>query len=939
MVWVTAILGLLVGAVIANEEGAWIGFLAGFLLGREIGLVQRLRELEQRVALLRAAEIPAPPPWATPLAESVQPIAPAAPPKAAPAPPPPFDAPLPLELEFLREEAPANQAAATASGPVQPRPAPRQTSPWPDELPSGDQSMPLDDAIAWLKGYFTQGNPFVRIGVLILFFGVAFLLKYAAEQGMFPIELRLAGVALGGMAMLAAGWRLRLRHAGYGLVLQGGGIGLLYLTIFSGFQLYHLLPAELAFGLLVAMTAAAVALAVSQNAPSLALLGVTGGFLAPVLVSTGSGNHVALFSYYALLNAGIFGVAWYKAWRFLNLLGFLFTYGIATAWGVLDYRPDKFASTEPFLLLFFLLYLGIAVLFALRQPPRLRGYSDGALIFGNPLVAFSLQVALVREFEYGIACSAFGVGAIYLVLARRVWRQGGESLRPLAEAFTALGISFASIAIPFAVNNQWSSAAWALEGAGILWIGVCQQRLSARLFGLLLQLGAGLLFLADPPRPGDWLFLNGAWLGACMIALAGLFSAWVLDRKYRSGAGERLAAATDETQGHTASASRPRRDAPWERTAGALLLVWGQLWWYGGALDQFQFHLTELGPIQTLMLWAALSCFALAEMGHRWQWEGAWNSAQLLGVFLVLGAIALASEHSHPAAGMGVVAWPVAFGIYYLLLHQLEQWRPDAPLQPALHLAGGLLLVALLVWEGDWQLEQRIGHPLWRHWQPAWLALLPSVALALALRGGFWPASARPRLYLTHLGGALTAYLGLWLLWANGASAGGAPPLPYLPLLNPVELMQALALLLLVRWWLRAKEAAPQLQEGYRLAWSILGGLAFLFLTAALLRALHHWADIPYRLHALLASFLVQASLSIFWTLVAVGIMILATRIQRRVLWLVGSGLLALVVVKLFLIDLAAGGTLERIVSFVAVGLLLMLVGYFAPLPPRAAKE
>src|SRR6202035_3678108 len=115
-----------------------------------------------------------------------------------------------------------------------------------------------------------------------------------------------------------------------------------------------------------------------------ALLAVSGGFLAPVLASTGQGSHVVLLSYYAVLNAGILAVAWFKAWRPLNLAGFLFTFVIGTACGVLSYHPPLFASTEPFLILFFLFYLAIAVLFASRQPPELRGYVDGTLVFGTP---------------------------------------------------------------------------------------------------------------------------------------------------------------------------------------------------------------------------------------------------------------------------------------------------------------------------------------------------------------------------------------------------------------------------------------------------------------------------------------------------------------------------------------------------------------------------
>ena len=79
-------------------------------------------------------------------------------------------------------------------------------------------------------------------------------------------------------------------------------------------------------------------LAVLQDAKALAFFAVLAGFLSPIWLSTGGGNHVALFSYYAVLNAAIFAIAWWKSWRVLNLLGFVFTFGIGGAWGVLIIR-------------------------------------------------------------------------------------------------------------------------------------------------------------------------------------------------------------------------------------------------------------------------------------------------------------------------------------------------------------------------------------------------------------------------------------------------------------------------------------------------------------------------------------------------------------------------------------------------------------------------
>ena len=209
-------------------------------------------------------------------------------------------------------------------------------------------------------------------------------------------------------------------------------MGVTFLTAFAAVRLFGVLDPLPALVLMVVLVVATGVLAVAQDAPGLAGFGVAGGFLAPILVSTGSGSHVALFTYYAVLNLGILGMAWFKAWKLLNLEGFLFTFGVGTLWGARYYRPEFFASVEPFLLLDFALYLAVAILFATRQPPRLRGLVDGTLVFGLPLAVFALQGALVADTEYGLAWTALGLGLTYLLAAAALSRLGGAGLNALA---------------------------------------------------------------------------------------------------------------------------------------------------------------------------------------------------------------------------------------------------------------------------------------------------------------------------------------------------------------------------------------------------------------------------------------------------------------------------------------------------------------------------
>ena len=144
----------------------------------------------------------------------------------------------------------------------------------------------------------------------------------------------------------------------------------------------------------------------------LAVLGFLGGYLAPVLISTGSANHIGLFTYYAVLNAAVFAISWKQAWRLLNLIGFGFTFGVGAAWGATYYRPELFSTVEPFLVLFFLFYIVIGLLYVTKQTEHRRPWVDGTLVFGTPLVAFPLQAGMLKDDRFALAFSAIGVAAI-----------------------------------------------------------------------------------------------------------------------------------------------------------------------------------------------------------------------------------------------------------------------------------------------------------------------------------------------------------------------------------------------------------------------------------------------------------------------------------------------------------------------------------------------
>ena len=768
-----------------------------------------------------------------------------------------------------------------------------------------------------IREFFFGGNLMVRVGVVVLLFGFAFLVKYAAVRDLVPLEIRLAAAFAAGIGLLLLGWRLRINRFGYAVALQGGGIGIMYLTLFASARLFHMVPLTLTFGVMVGLVVFSGILAVLQNAAAMAVLGAAGGFMAPVLLSTGSGSHVMLFSYYALLNAGIFGIAWFKAWRWLNLLGFIFTFGIGSAWGLQYYRPHHFPTTEPFLMLFFTFYLAISVLFALRQPPRLKGLVDSTLVFGMPLVVIGLQAGLVRNVEYGLAFSAVAMGLIYIGLATALWRRRDQGLSVLVEAFLALGVIFGSLAIPLALSGSWTAVAWSLEGAGLVWVGARQNRWTARAFGLLLQIGSGTLFLLGSHGVGsEMAVFNSRFLGGMMLGTAGLFSAFFLER-------------------HGSQLHRL------ERPFAAVIMAWGLLWWFGTGLEEIDRRLSRRHELVVSTTFISLSALAMGILFRRLDWKGLrWPALGFLPA-MGLAVAALFDQYGlkHPFQGWWMVVWPLTVAVHYYLLRRMEGvWNEK--ISVCWHVAGALLATLLVSWETGWLLDQLAdGGRVWAF--IAWGGV-PAVFVALLIRLSNrigWPFDPWQKAYRGWLPSLLVSGLMVWTVL--GLSMNGDPrPLPYLPLLNPLDLVQVVVLLVTISWvlWMNREPVSPAEGLPVSVLWGIPVAGIFLWLTAVVARTVHHMANVRYDGDAMFRSDLFHAAIAVLWGLLALGCMIAANRLKNRMVWFTGTGLLAVVVVKLFVVDLSGSGTVSRIVSFLAVGGLMLVIGFFTPLPPVELK-
>jgi uncharacterized membrane protein len=845
-------------------------------------------------------------------------------------------------------DAPPQQPAMPApEGPPQDAPAARKLrsdpTPEPQHTPAYRYSTPAPNpadalfakAFAWLLG----GNTIVRAGLVVLFLGLVFLARFVALSGLFPIEARLATVAAVGIALLVIGLNKRNERPDFALSLQGAGVAVLYLVVFAAAKVFGVLPPLAGFGFMILFATLGCALAVVQDSRAMAFASFLGGFAVPVLLGGHSDTPLGLFSYMTILNLAILIIAGWKSWRALNLLGFVATFVLASIWGFAAYEDRHYLVCQIFLAISMAIYLATAILYAHNTPGKLGNYADSTLVFGTSLTGFGLQIALVHHRPFASAWSALGFGATYIVLAALTMRQARREMRLLNDCLLAIGVGFVTLAVPLALEVKWTASAWALEGAGAFWIGARQARWMPRAFGLALQGVAAVLVLGSQALNISMIPLaNNGFLLPMLVAVPMLHTAWLL------------------------RAPLPHSDVVWARGYVSIEYELRQPWFLGGFGFACLALLREVGrrlptggvedfgdPVISLPMQihvgmiAVLGAMALADwFGEAKDWPVARWPARAGVPLIAVGFLAALLDGRYVVEWPDVAFWAVTAGLAVWLLRR----QPVSDWTQAMHI-GAVLVITGMVANTVW-----FGIARGALWHTSWAGvsfLVSATAMLMGLttwagkaataeaRG--WPLTPYARAYWWYSALMLAALVYGGALASALLAEGVTDPLPYIPVLNPVDLSALLALAALAVW--RRMLAGATLRPVLATVLTGRGGLAalavlgFVLANTIWLRTAHHLLGIGWTIATLAASQIVQSGYSLLWTLIAMGLMLYARARAERLPWLAGAVLLAVVVAKLVLIDMSNVEGLARIVAFIGVGVLMLLIGYVVPLPPR----
>ena len=620
---------------------------------------------------------------------------------------------------------------------------------------------------------------------------------------------------------------------------------------------------------------------------------------------------------------------------------------------------------------------------------------DSGLLFGTALLGFGLMASLLNDLPYHLAFASSALSAIYLNLG--LWllkhhrrsiagdpqanNQFDNSFELLIEASLALGCGFLALVIPLALSAKWISIGWAVQGAALVWLGARTQRRWTVYFGLALQAFSIVLLVGFDTLMRHWYGLldqlsiphqtsivaASSTLPLTVLTACVLLSAFIL----RHGRGN-IAAATPQTAAIPQAKAQPQTQLATVKTThkrvqkiadnashsfvATALVVVGFVLYLSAILSVDPFW-NNGGKTTSIKLAVAMAVFLIVGqlMHQRFVWRSMRKVSRLILPFAMMSwvlvclthvkvetVVDLNDYHIKAFSGLGryLLAMLGCLAIAKLLgAWLLSRWHRDRLDTSIDALVWFLTLIAMLTW-----MLQQVPFNYWQHAQElrAIITILPTVLAVI----GLMSLLLLPKLQAlrAHLLGWLdvdtllqhSAYIlvpmtFIWSLSANFSLDGQLLGV-YLPLLNPLDLT-------LISILLYQSYVVLKVHTNYRTIVLVACGLgAFMTVSSMLVRGFASVWGTPTWEHGAWSVSMVQTGLTILWTVIAMVLMFLANKKAIRLVWFAGIALLTIVVAKLVLIDMSNTSAVLRVVSFIGAGLLMLVIGYLAPLPPKVDK-
>ena len=400
---------------------------------------------------------------------------------------------------------------------------------------------------------FIGENLISKIGIVILVIGVGIGAKFAIEHSLLSPVIRIVAVYLVGLALMGLAIKLKEKYHNYSAVLLSGSMAILYFITFAAYSFYDLIPQVLTFVLLFIFTVFTVFAAINYGQQIIAHIGLVGAYAVPFLISTDSGNTLFLFSYTAIINAGILFIAIKRYWKPLYFSAFIVTWIIYLVWYLADYtKPGDFTLALSFLSIFFLLFFGTFLAYKLINKGKFVAL-DVILLTSNSFIFYGLGFALFsNHFDDNQFLGLFTLitAVIHFVVAYVVYSMKLAD-RNLFYLLAGLVLVFLTIVFPVQFDGNWVTLFWTGEALVLFWIGRTNK------VKIYEYLSYPVIVLAFFSLMQDWsvfyedytmsdtvvqyhIFFNMCFLTSILVILSQVSVLYLMNRNnYESGTGKR----------------------------------------------------------------------------------------------------------------------------------------------------------------------------------------------------------------------------------------------------------------------------------------------------------------------------------------------------------------------------------------------------------------
>jgi uncharacterized membrane protein len=763
----------------------------------------------------------------------------------------------------------------------------------PAQPPEFQAAPSTSGLIEQLKQWTFQGNPVLKVAILVLVIGIILLLRFATEHWQLSLALKLAIVATVSATVTGLGYWMQSKNRSFALALEGLGLAALFLTLFFAYYnavIPTLAIAGVCFALIMGVT---LILSLKQQSIELALMAMIIAYIAPFTLPVRNATAIELIAYYVVINLAVAILSTLRPWKMLNQIAFLMT--VFVGGGYAFYHGKEFEKNTLTLLvavhtaIFVWLSFRFSQLLAKEDLAqfKLKPALDIALIFGAPLVGYIFIYLMHFEEIRWQAGASLAFAAVYAGLYQLSKRH--QAVQLISQSYFSLMLIFLALIPPILLHKQWSVIGWAVEGLIIFTYALYRQSEISRYLAMGLMIVAGLSSLYYLVELNE--FPNEMYWGLCLSYFAVV-----------------LVANSRESFRNQLTNSTIAFHCLQMLSATTMLIVL--------VLDEIE-H-----PSQLVMSLLIVSGFYLLmnEVLLRCKATWSWLFPKWLGLIPVLVfALIIVIDQSQ----QGMIMWPTMFDrlgfalsgvmLTVLWLRPLlgvrteKEWVSFGTLT-------SLAMTSLTLFPGMPYISVVILPLLfcaWCYWQldnPDWKM--------------FW--QARSSLLL------MATWIVCSQLFTQQAFQGYI-----LPIINPFDLVSIAMLACFI--WMLSLQVKSGLDQGIV---AVLMVLSLLWLSSYIvLRALHVYLGTPFNELAVWGNATVQLSLTLLWVSLAFMTMSLASHKQLRSVWILGGSILVIVTLKLVLFDLSHIGTLTRVISFLGAGFVMLLIAYIAPIPESSLPQ